>query len=402
MEPRGLKRTRRLYEDLRTKCCSVTFEDSRAGQTEALLLEITKSKPEMQTSLELYSKVTSQSLLQDFLLKPLYYFAQSDKVVALYEPVEDLMTVALGHSVRDAQWLEETGLPALLFLTFSLWQVHRAGFVHGCISPMSVFLNKEGLYKIGPSTCFCVKQALDLLAMEDIKDLGNLFIRFFMADPACAVEDLGNSRRRERLSRLQINAGLQKLLMDMTHDLAAQRIDAKEAFYAIEAMIPPSETPVRSRPATLSPEVSLRASTSPQPEASELSVLLKDLESVVISPAVYSPALIKSLLERISQQQRATGGDFHVTVSPTVDNCPKCRNIRRMRNMVLLDCKHCLCLLCVRLQARDTLVNDSFNLKLECALCGRVTEATETHLRMLRPGSKHLVETLLGRETLRG
>ena len=403
MEPRNLKRTRRLYEDLRTQCCLVTFEDSRAGNTEALLLEITKPKPDMQVSLELYAKVTSQLPLQDFLLKPIYLFAQSDKVVALYEPVEDLMNAALGKSLRHAQWLEETGMPVFFFLSFSLWQVHRAGFVHGCISPQSVFLNKEGLYKIGPSTCFCAKQSLDLLALEDVKDLGNLFIRFLVADPACPVEDLGNSRRRERLLRLQIDDRLLTLLMDMTNDLAAQRIDAKEAFYAIEAMMPPPEKPFSppfSR--TLPVELSSEAPASPQPEDSELNKLLKDLERVVASPNVYSPALIKSLLARISQAHQEAGGDFKVEIAPTVDDCPKCQLRRRVRNMVLLDCRHFLCLPCMRLQAQDTLIKDSFDLDLECALCAVVTRATKVHLEKLRPGSKNLVETLLGRETLRG
>ena len=382
MEQLGLKRTQRLYEELRTQCWKATFHDGRTDRAEALLLDIEKPTASIQQSLNLYSKAANEPSLQGFLLQPLRFSLQDEKILALYEPVEDLMGAYMHKSLRSEQWLEETGLPALLFLTFSLWQVHAAGFIHCCISSQSVFFAKEGLYKIGPSKHFQPKHPIDLQALEDVRDLGNLFIRFLIPNPIEGYQEQeGNTRRRARLSQLQINADLQKLLMDMTNDYVAERIDAKAAFYAIEAMIPPSEP----------------SGTPPPPVLSDLQTLLLDLETVIRSPEVFSPALIKSLLQRISQSYAANGGDISVKITSLVGSCSKCRQARRVQNMVALDCKDWLCLSCAKQQAEEAVFRETSDLYWECTKCGRRSKATADHLNKLRLGSKDLAERLLGR-----
>lgn len=384
MEQLGLKRTHRLYEELRTQCWKATYNDGRTDKAEALLLEFEKPRDSLLQSLDLYNRAAIQPSLQDFLLQPLI----TDKTFALYEPVEDLMSAYMHRNSRSERWLEETGLPALHFLTFSLWQMHAAGYVHRCISSQSVFFIKEGLYKIGPSQYFQAKHPMDLLAQEDVKDLGNLLIRFLIPNPTEGFdEEEGNKRRSARLSRLQIDENLQKLLMDMTNDYVASRIDAKAAFYAIEAMIPPSEDP----------ESVQQAITRPPSVLSDLQALLTDLETVIRSPEVFSPALLKSLIKRISQSFDANGGDISVKITPLVESCSYCRQVRRKRNMVTLDCQDWLCLSCVKLKAEDAVSRESADLYWECPKCRRLTKATADHLNKLRLGSKDLAETLLER-----
>lgn len=383
MEQLSLKRTQRLYEELRTQCWKATYKDGRTDQAEALLLDFDKPSESLLQSLDLYSKAANLPILQHHLLQPLRLSLQNEKMLALYEPVEDLMGAYMHRGERSLQWLEETGIPVLFFLAFSLWQMHASGFIHCCISSQSVFFVKDGLYKLGPSKYFQQKQPIDLRTFEDVKDLGNLFIRWLYPSPTDGFEEEGNNKRRARLSRLQLGADLKTLLMDMTNDSVTERIDAKATFYSIEAMIPP--------------EVPIIQGTIPPPVPSALQILLTDLETLINSPEVFSPALTKALITRISQAYAADRGDISVEVSSLLGKCVQCGEVRRSKHMVGLDCRDLLCLPCVKLQAQEAVSRETEGLYWECKKCRRLSQATTDHLNKLRLGSKDLAEKLLGR-----
>ena len=328
-----------LTEENRRKVTVLSVKSPKRQQKEAV------------TTLRSISKAAN---LQKLLLRPID-IQETREIRIVFEPIIGPMrSTIVGNSSRSGNWVDSEAIPAMSFLCLSLWQLHKAGFVHGSVSIDSIYLTTEGLYKLG-HFLLCRHQATtgDLGLCEDVRMLGCAFLGYLTGNADVEVCTAG--KQGELLGN--IDNRLKEVVGGMTNDQIGLRITAETAFVMLYSIL--GRPKVQPVPLAMVSNPAFPVSPPPQsvPRPLEVSlssdlnftVCFAELQALINTREVVSDELIVAVLENVSRARRDYGKEFQIMKkTDLVVKCVLCRENRQKKFAVNPHKGHFWCFSCVK------------------------------------------------------